>query len=258
MSLQQEQLNDSCQESKLFTVVLIGDSCIDEYQYGTVERLSPEAPIPIFCPKDIHYKDGMAANVKSNLKYLGLAVRPYFTDKSIKVRMIDSRSKQHILRVDHDKVCAPVKFEDIDFSGIDALVISDYNKGTVTYELIEQIQESVNVPIFVDTKKTDLRRFNKCFIKINELEYKNRSSDANNMIVTHGSSHVQYGSKKYLVPAVPVFDVCGAGDTFLAALVYQYLNSGKSIESAIEFAIKAAAVTVQHMGVYAPTLEEIL
>jgi sugar/nucleoside kinase (ribokinase family) len=52
--------------------------------------------------------------------------------------------------------------------------------------------------------------------------------------------------------------VCGAGDTFLAALVYQYLNSGKSIESAIEFAIKAAAVTVQHMGVYAPTLEEIL
>ena len=50
--------------------------------------------------------------------------------------------------------------------------------------------------------------------------------------------------------------MCGAGDTFLAALVYKYLEE-QSIDEAIKFAMNAAAVTVQHIGVYAPTLEEI-
>jgi len=51
--------------------------------------------------------------------------------------------------------------------------------------------------------------------------------------------------------------VCGAGDTFLAALVYQYLTTN-DMQSAISFAITASAVTVQRLGVYAPTLEEII
>jgi sugar/nucleoside kinase (ribokinase family) len=54
-----------------------------------------------------------------------------------------------------------------------------------------------------------------------------------------------------------VIDVCGAGDTFLAALAYEYLNTDGNMEAAVEFAIRASAVTVQHTGVYAPTLEEI-
>ena len=50
--------------------------------------------------------------------------------------------------------------------------------------------------------------------------------------------------------------MCGAGDTFLAALVFKYLST-HSIDEAIKFAMQAAAVTVQHIGVYAPTLEEV-
>jgi len=50
--------------------------------------------------------------------------------------------------------------------------------------------------------------------------------------------------------------VCGAGDTFLAALVYQFLTTNQ-IPEALLFANRAAAVTVKHMGVYAPTLKEI-
>ena len=50
--------------------------------------------------------------------------------------------------------------------------------------------------------------------------------------------------------------MCGAGDTFLAAVAYSYLETG-SIEEAIKFAMRASAVTVQHVGVYAPRLEEI-
>ena len=51
-------------------------------------------------------------------------------------------------------------------------------------------------------------------------------------------------------------DTCGAGDTFLAALCYGFLTSNDMIE-AIKFANKAAAITVQHSGVYSPTLEQI-
>jgi sugar/nucleoside kinase (ribokinase family) len=50
--------------------------------------------------------------------------------------------------------------------------------------------------------------------------------------------------------------VTGAGDTFLAALAYQYLVT-QDIKSAVEFATLAASITVQHLGVYAPLLEEI-
>jgi len=57
-------------------------------------------------------------------------------------------------------------------------------------------------------------------------------------------------------PAVEVFDVCGAGDTFLSALTYQYLQS-QDVRTSIEFAIKASSITVAHNGNYAPTLEEI-
>jgi D-beta-D-heptose 7-phosphate kinase/D-beta-D-heptose 1-phosphate adenosyltransferase len=55
---------------------------------------------------------------------------------------------------------------------------------------------------------------------------------------------------------VEAFDVCGAGDTFLSALAYNYVLTG-DILKAIEFATKAASVTIQHVGVYSPTLLEI-
>lgn len=245
------------QLQKQFNVFLIGDDCIDEYHYGTTDRLSPEAPIPIFCPKTVETKKGMAGNVENNLLNLGLHVHYYHTERSVKQRMIHERSKQHLLRIDRDVVCTPLMYEHINFSGADAVVISDYNKGTVTYELIDEIQENINVPIFLDTKKRDLHRFNKSIVKINELEYKNRISEGENVIVTHGGSAVEYNGKFYVVPVVPVFDVCGAGDTFLASLVYKYLHTN-SIDDAIEFAIKASVITVQHMGVYAPTLGEIV
>jgi ribokinase len=53
-----------------------------------------------------------------------------------------------------------------------------------------------------------------------------------------------------------IIDVTGAGDTFLAALVYKHLET-KDIATAIKFANRASGVTVKHVGVYAPRLEEI-
>ena len=57
-------------------------------------------------------------------------------------------------------------------------------------------------------------------------------------------------------PNVEVSDVTGAGDTFLAALTFEYLKT-KDIARAVKFAVKASAVTVQHLGVYAPGLKDI-
>ena len=57
-------------------------------------------------------------------------------------------------------------------------------------------------------------------------------------------------------PEVEVADVTGAGDTFLAAFAYQYLGTTNLVQS-VRFAIDASAVTVQHLGCYAPMLGEI-
>ena len=60
----------------------------------------------------------------------------------------------------------------------------------------------------------------------------------------------------YPTTKVEVMDVCGCGDTFMAALVTQYLFT-KDIEKAILFANIAASITVQHRGNYAPSYDEI-
>ena len=115
------------------------------------------------------------------------------------------------------------------------------------------------MPVFVDTKKTDLERLQGAWVKINDLEYSKITSECSGLIVTHGAHGASVVHHDITLPApnVEVSDVTGAGDTFLAALTVQYLYT-KDIRKAVEFAVQASAVTVQHSGVYAPTLEEIL
>jgi D-beta-D-heptose 7-phosphate kinase/D-beta-D-heptose 1-phosphate adenosyltransferase len=247
------------QVQKSFNVLLIGDNCIDVYQYGTVDRISPEAPVPIFKYSHKEQRAGMAGNVNNNLKALGCSVNYLHSETSMKTRLIDSRSRQQMIRIDDDVDATPVTFDTSIPNVYDAVVISDYNKGTVSYELIEEVIATVKCPVFIDTKKTDLQRFQGAWVKINELEYSKITSECSGLIVTMGSKGACVISPyKIDVPApkVEVADVTGAGDTFLSALVYCYLNTG-SIEQAVKFAIKASAVTVQHLGVYAPTLQEL-
>jgi D-beta-D-heptose 7-phosphate kinase/D-beta-D-heptose 1-phosphate adenosyltransferase len=248
------------QPQKLLKILLIGDDCVDIYQFGTVDRISPEAPVPVFKLSHSEERGGMARNVKLNLEKLGCKVDYLSGRTSTKTRLIDSRSKQHIVRIDDDVVSDPIIFETIIPPEYDAIVVSDYNKGTISYELIEELRREFPGPIFVDTKKTDLARLEGCFIKINELEHSRATSFPTGvptgLIVTYGDQGVVYGDFAFGARTVEVADVCGAGDTFLAALAFQYLTS-KDMHIAITFAIKASAVTVQHLGNYAPTLEEI-
>ena len=244
-------------QQTLFKILLVGDNCIDVYQYGTIDRLSPEAPVPVFVPTYKEEREGMAGNVAKNLEALGCEVNYMFGETSVKTRLIDERSRQQIVRIDNDVVSTPITFDTAIPDVYDAIVVSDYNKGTVSYELIEELI-ALSIPIFIDTKKTDLERMQGAWVKINELEYSKIKSECSGLIVTRGSrgASAVHHDIDVAAPSVEVVDVTGAGDTFLAALTYQYLDTG-NIEQAIRFANQASAITVQHLGVYAPTLKEM-
>ena len=248
------------QQQNLFNVLLIGDSCIDKYNIGTVDRISPEAPVPVLKIVNTYELPGMAANVKLNLINLNIDA-DFVTNNDVitKTRFIDERSGQHLLRVDDESTVTewsrncPNPIDEYD-----AIIISDYNKGFLTYEHIEYIiQQSAGI-VFIDTKKTDLARFQGAWVKINELEYSRLKSECSGLIVTKGSEGATAIHHDIHCPTtkVEVSDVCGAGDTFLAAMTYQYLLT-KDIEKAIIFANVAAGITVQHRGNYAPSYDEI-
>lgn len=251
------------QQQKKYKILLIGDNCEDIYQYGTVDRISPEAPVPVFKPEYEERKPGMAGNVRCNLEALGCDVNYLHGKTSIKTRIVDLRSRQHIVRIDNDIISDPVEFVTEIPNIYDAVVISDYNKGTVTYEVVDEIRKSFKGPIFMDTKKQDLACFHGIYVKINELEYNNRWSINDHLIVTLGSRGAMYKTGRdpkyetiYNGPKVEVVDVTGAGDTFLSAFTFEFLRTNNHA-TAIDFANRAASITVQHFGVYAPTLGEI-
>ena len=244
------------QQQKQFKILLIGDSCTDVYQYGVVDRISPEAPVPIFVKHSSETKLGMVHNVAINLSNLGCDVHIISGKDSTKTRLIDIRSKQQIVRIDDDVYSNTINYKVCNLNKFDAVVISDYNKGSISYEMVEDLRKDFHGPIFIDTKKTDLVKFSGCFVKINALEFSRIESNVSDLIITLGADGAQYNGQIYPAKKVEVADVCGAGDTFLAALTYKYLET-KDIEQAVKFAINASSVTVQHLGVYAPTLEEI-
>lgn len=251
------------QQQARYRILLVGDDCVDVYQYGTVDRISPEAPVPVFKFSHEERKPGMAGNVARNLTVLGCEVHYLHGETSTKTRLVDIRSKQQIVRIDNDIISQPMSFE----TGIpdiyDAIVISDYNKGTITEELVSWLRKTYEGPMFMDTKKQDLACFHGIYVKINELEYRNRWSINDKLIVTLGSKGAMYKTGRdpkhetyYESEDVEVVDVTGAGDTFLSAFVFEFLRTNQ-VGDAIKFANRAAGISVQHVGCYAPTLEEI-
>lgn len=225
-------------------ILLIGEYCKDIYIFGNVNRISPEAPVPIldYTGRMEEY-DGMAGNVKNNLLALGLSVDSFYFNTGNKKRFIDETSKHQILRV--DETIKNNKYDlninnNVDYS---VIVISDYNKGYITEDIIKKCR-GLNIPIYVDTKNPNLSLFNGSILKINKKEYLNRKTDfVGDLIYTAGSDGAFYNNKNYSVKKVPVRDVTGAGDTFLAALVYGYSNN-YSLEKSINIANVAASIVV--------------
>jgi bifunctional ADP-heptose synthase (sugar kinase/adenylyltransferase) len=227
-------------------VLVIGDSCTDVFVYGDIERVCPEAPVPVFNPIKQTENGGMAKNVVANLEALGVKVDVITNTNDIKKRRyVDNRSGQMVLRVDEHDYCKPVdrKYVNTFVCGkkYDAVIFSDYNKGFLTKEDIRFftcIEEIWDVPTFLDTKK---------FLG-NWCEHFDFPELKEKLIVTLGKNGCSYREKVYPTQEVPVKDVSGAGDTFLAGLVFQYIKN-HDIEESIEFAQKCTTEVVQKHGV---------
>ena len=238
-------------------ILVIGDSCKDIFIYGSVDRISPEAPVPVFKPIHTTENDGMAKNVKCNLEALGCDVDIITNPNDIKkIRYVDDKSNQMVLRVDEHDYCEPVNKYHLDFEEdkYDAVIISDYCKGFLTEEDIEYLCNYKNV--FIDTKKKlgDWVK-NADYIKINDLEHKknfdvipNYPELEDKLIITQGRHGCIFKDEVFPTKEVHVKDVSGAGDTFLAGLVFEYVKSD-DIKKSICFAQECTTKVVQKHGV---------
>ena len=241
-------------------VLVIGDGCQDMFRYGTCDRLSPEAPVPVFLPTQTTGNGGMAINVYENLKALKVDCDIITNDiRPVKTRYVDEISNQMLLRVDESDEINPLtaaELEAIDFSKYDAVVISDYDKGYLSEADVIYISNRHKL-IFMDTKK-DLSGWalQVGIIKINQKEFQ-RNHDwllncyvEGNLVVTDGKNGatLNFAERFPIDDKHEVRDLSGAGDTFLAALVADYIKFN-DICSAIEFANRCASWVVSQKGV---------
>jgi len=240
-------------------ILVIGDTCVDIFRYGEVNRLAPEAPVPIIKPDKENSTPGMAGNVVENIKALGYNP-DFITNKAEirKIRYVCSKYNHLLLRVDENDKCESISYdilENIKWKNYDAVVISDYCKGFLQENDIKYI--SLKHPLtFLDSKKIlGSWAHNISFIKINSNEYENTKNILlkdkilfDKVIMTRGRYGCDYKGKNYPTQEVPVKDVSGAGDTFLSGLVVEYVKS-KNIELAINFAQECTTIVVQKSGV---------
>lgn len=238
-------------------ILIIGESCMDVFHYGECNRLTPEAPVPVFNSVDLVENGGMAMNVYQNLSSFvkNITIHTNKNWKTIKkTRFVDEKTNHMFLRLDeNDSSYGNINLDEINFSTFDAVVVSDYNKGYLSEGDLEKISKLHN-KTFLDTKKVlgDWCK-NFTFIKINGVEYNKTKHLIDDdmrkiLIVTQGSKGCFYLDKKYEVPLVEVKDVSGAGDTFLSAFSYKYLLT-ESVDKSIEFANECATKVVQKRGV---------
>lgn len=240
-------------------ILVIGESCKDKFIYGKTPRLSPEGPVPIFQPTKTVENEGMAMNVVENLRALNNKIGLISNSEEIKkTRYVDEAFNHLIMRVDENDSCDRVPNETISGlvgGNIDAIVISDYDKGFLKAEDIYKISETDTITI-CDTKKElgDWCR-KLTFIKLNRKEYYNNKHfiDENDwildkLIVTLDKDGTMYKETRYPTKKVEIMDISGAGDTFVAGFISKYVRT-KDIGESINFGNQCATEVVQKKGV---------
>jgi len=180
------------------TIAVIGDLMLDSYIWGKVNRISPEAPVPVVDVEHEHVRLGGAANVAHNIKSLGgkpilvgvlgddssgkkllniirendFPAEGIIVDKSrpttVKTRII--AHNQHVARIDREsrsEISTAIQDQVFDtlrrnIDSIDGIVIEDYNKGVVVQSLIKHTVALANEhrkPITVDPKFNNFFEF---------------------------------------------------------------------------------------------------
>lgn len=250
-------------QQKQSTVLLIGDCCLDTTVQLHRGKPNPENRSPLYTQGTTEIVPGMSSNVARGLKALGVKDVFHKVPKfpwGTKTRYICDG--QPVMRIDSDEASEECWITDIDFKNIGAVVISDYNKGFVTTRLVEQVISSMKGigPVFLDTKKTELARFEGAVVKINREEaIASKNLPKEGLVVTLGGEGANYKGITYPAFKVPVVDVCGAGDSFLAGMVYWWYVTGVETVTPemIKWGIACSAVSVTQTGCYNPSLTEV-
>ena len=181
-------------------VLILGDIMLDEYMYGSVDRISPEAPVPVVNISSSKILLGGAANVAANICSLGgealllgtvgddeaaskisqllksekisddLLVTDLTRRTTIKTRII--AHSQQIVRADREdrhEVNPDIEKEIISrfmsvADDIQAVIISDYGKGVINQSLLEKLMSvclQKNIFVAVDPKETHFNNYQK-------------------------------------------------------------------------------------------------
>jgi D-beta-D-heptose 7-phosphate kinase/D-beta-D-heptose 1-phosphate adenosyltransferase len=248
-------------------VLVFGDIIIDKYIYGTSERLSPEAPVPVVKHLREVESLGGAGLVYENLKSLGIDVTLLQTEQpsSIKTRVICDG--HYVTRIDDDNHAdSKAVLRNVlrsNFSQWDYVILSDYNKGVLDESLaiIEHINK-FNCKIIVDPKEYASQYKGAWLVKPNYSEFTKFGFNdwKGNIITTNAGNNVvaSIEDEVYNVPVedVEVSDVTGAGDCFLAAFVYG-LTKNYNHKHCLELAIKGSREAVKHVGTHTLTVSDL-
>ncbi len=303
-------------------LLVIGDVMLDHFIYGSVERISPEAPIPVLKVEREARMLGGAGNVARNATALGgrvsliatvgddeagravmhlvgaegqlsgsllvLPARP----TTVKMRFV--AQGQQLLRSDHED-CAPITSDierrlleaiDSEVREADAVVISDYAKGTISPRIAQRAIDAARKagkPVIVDTKTSDIQAFRGANLLTpnarelsaltglpvqSDLDVETASAkligdlQLSGVVVTRaerGMSVIAQGGKALHLAAEAreVFDVSGAGDTVLATLALA-LGAGAPLGEAATLANVAAGIVVGKSGTAVVEADELL
>lgn len=307
------------------TIGVLGDFMLDELLRGEATRISPEAPVPVVLMTDrsaAHGFPGGAGNVAANIAALGGKVVPFGavgkdesgrqlrallearkipTDTLVqergrvtphKVRIV---ARQHqLLRLDFERPetisrrTAGILAHSVArrASRMQALIISDYRKGTVTPELLSQVKavsRQHRIPVFVDPKPEypeACRHATVVTPNLHEAELMAGHSmrtrpqleaggrrlladlGCSYLLITRsaeGMTLFEEGGAIHEIPSVPrpVYDVTGAGDTVLAVLALAF-TSGATLLEAATLANLAAGCVVLKFGTAEVSPQELL
>ena len=220
-------------------ILIIGESCTDVFTYGDVERLSPEAPVPVFKPQEDVKNYGMAGNVLKNIEKLSLNSKiTFWTQKETitKQRLVEKKSNHMLIRIDSGENENVSKLELTkenleEIKNFDVVIISDYNKGFLDDWSLIKIGQNSKLT-FIDTKRKLSQEVvnHMDYIKLNYNEYINNKEivdqNINKFIITLGANGAKYLNEIFPSPQPQeTIDVSGAGDTFISSLVIKYLET---------------------------------
>jgi bifunctional ADP-heptose synthase (sugar kinase/adenylyltransferase) len=253
-------------------VLVIGDAILDQYHFGRVERLSPEAPVPIFIEGIIESRRGGADNVAHQLEALGCRVHSVFASRlSVKHRYFAGHHQ--IFRRDADHQASAEDVEEACkriahiIDDIDVVVLSDYNKGLLSTDLCHEVIR-LGRPVIVDPKGRDWSKYRGASVICpNSLELGMVEMDAipasMRIIEKQGplglKVHTLRGTHTDCIGATAkqVFDVTGAGDV-VTALIAAGVAVGAPLHDAAVIANHAAGVAVGKLGTAVCSKKELI